>query len=387
MGMKQFSTFAWAKTHPRDKSFLNNWNNDLWPKLNNCKNKADARHVVNTEIFQPLLRKNPKLINCLHDDLKESIVTFSFKPNNLQSKKPTLGLGPLAFIPRERKEIERMSHQLAVMEAANTSTTSGANRAKLGRPKIPTNVDGYNSVIKACKEVNEFLFTDRCEFVTLLQGTLLALYGNYHAYEHMEYFGRTIGAELLFQLTWAAEQLFGTATSKHQLLDSTLSSLDFDFLVNGIHNNNLNTSQSRPTLFVPTLEHTRQHTPGPRNERIHEKGGGGGGGNTGGGTPSPQKLTNKSIVRKLPEGMHKLLSEWKRKNNKSRLPSIHDIRTASGLADDEALQSLLNLNKATGIRYALFGNCRSSCKREHPTDITGFNATAAETILRKGLPE
>jgi hypothetical protein len=85
-----------------------------------------------------------------------------------------------------------MSHQLAVMEAANTSTTSDVNQAKLGRPKIPTNVDGYNSVIEACKEVNEFLFTDRCEFVTLLQGTLLALYGNYHANKHMEYFGRTI---------------------------------------------------------------------------------------------------------------------------------------------------------------------------------------------------
>jgi hypothetical protein len=99
MGMKQFSIFAWAKTHPRDKSFLNNLNNDFWPKLNNCKNKADARHVVDTEMFQPLLQKNPKLINCLHDDIKKSIVTFSFKPNNLQSKKPTLGLGPLAFVP------------------------------------------------------------------------------------------------------------------------------------------------------------------------------------------------------------------------------------------------------------------------------------------------
>jgi hypothetical protein len=105
----------------------------------------------------------------------------------------------------------------------------------------------------------------------------------------MEYFGRTIGAELLFQLTQAAEQLFGTATSGHQLLDGTLPSLDFDFLVNGIRNNNLNTSQTRPALFVPTLKHTQQHTPGPRNERIREKGGGGGGGNTGGGTPSPQK--------------------------------------------------------------------------------------------------
>jgi hypothetical protein len=158
--------------------------------------------------------KNPKIINCLHDVLKESIVTFSFKPNNLQSENPTLGLGPLAFVQRERKEIEMMSHQLAVMEAANTSTTSNVDRAKLCRPKIPTNVDGYNSVKEACKEVNEFLFTDRCEFVTLLQGTLLALYGNYHAYEHMEYFGRTIGAKLLFQLARAAAQLFGTATSE-----------------------------------------------------------------------------------------------------------------------------------------------------------------------------
>jgi hypothetical protein len=74
MGMEQFSIFAWAKTHPRDKSFLNNWNNHFWPKLNNCKNKADARHVVNTEMFQPLLRKNPKLINCLHDDLNHETI-------------------------------------------------------------------------------------------------------------------------------------------------------------------------------------------------------------------------------------------------------------------------------------------------------------------------
>jgi hypothetical protein len=289
----------------------------------------------------------------------------------------------LAFVPQEQKEIKMMSHQLAVIKAAKTSTTSDVDRAKLGRPKIPTNVDSYNSVIEACKEVNEVLFTNHCEFVTLLQGTLLALYGNYHACEHMEYFGRTIGAELLFKLTRAAEQLFGTATSEQQLLDGTLPSLDFDFLVNGIC---INTSQSRPALFVPTPKHTRQHTPVPRNDRIRDRGGRGDGGNNGGGTPSPQKSTNKSIVQKLPESMHKLLSEWKRKDNKSRLPSIHGIRTASDLANDEALQSLLNLNKSTCIRYALFGNFRSSCKREHPSDITG-NATAVETILRKGLPE
>jgi hypothetical protein len=81
---------------------------------------------------------------------------------------------------------------------------------------LDDHVDGYNSVIEACKEVNKFLFTDRCEFVFLLQGTLLALYGNYHACKNMEYFGRTIGAELLFQLTRAAEQLLGTATSEQQ---------------------------------------------------------------------------------------------------------------------------------------------------------------------------
>lgn len=387
MGMKQFSVFAWAKTHPKDKRFLNDWNNHFWPKLNNCKNKSDARHVVDTEMFQPLLRRNPKLINCLHDDLKEAIVTFSFKPNNLQSDKPTLGLGPLAFVPRERKEIEMMSQQLALIEAATNNYTTDHEKVKLGRPKIPTNVDGYNSVIEACKDVNDFLFTDRCDFVFLLRASLLALYENYHAYEHMEYFGRTIGAELLFQLTRAAEQLFGTATSEQQLLDGILPSLDFDFLINGIRNNNLNTSQSRPALFIPAPKTARiqPQTPSPRGDRNRDRGGGGN--NRGGNTPSPPKTGNNSVSRKLPDGMHKLLSEWKKNNNKSRLPSIHDFRTASALADDEALQSLLNLNKSTCIRYALFGSCRSNCKRDHPSDITGFNATAAETVLRKGLPE
>jgi hypothetical protein len=84
----------------------------------------------------------------------------------------------------------------------------------------------------------------------------------------MKYSGRTIGAELLFQLIRAAEQLFGTATSEQQLLDGTLLSLDFDFLVNGIRNNNLNTSQSQLALFVLTPKHTRQHIPSPRNDRI-----------------------------------------------------------------------------------------------------------------------
>jgi hypothetical protein len=51
MGMKQFSVFTWAKTHPKEKNFLNNWNYHFWPKLNNYKNKPDTRHVVNTEMF------------------------------------------------------------------------------------------------------------------------------------------------------------------------------------------------------------------------------------------------------------------------------------------------------------------------------------------------
>jgi hypothetical protein len=387
LGMQQFSVLAWAKTHPNDKAHLNNHNGNFWPKLNACKNKPDARLVVETEMFQPLLRKNPKLINCLHDDLKETIINFRFKPNNLDSDKPTLGLGPLAFVPRERREIEMMAHQIAINNEA-LCTTSDIDKTKLGRPKLPTSVDGYNSVIEACKEVNDYLFADRGEFVILLVSCLLALYENHHAYEHMDNFGKTFGAEVLFQLTRAAEQLYGQATSEQQLLQGHLPTLNYDFLVNGIRNNNLNTSQSRPLLFVPAQKKHRNPPPPPRTPRGNGGGGSnGGGGNGNGGTPSPPKTTNKTIIRQLGEGMNNLIVNWKKAHKKSRMPSISDFRKASDIADDAALQVLLQLNNTTCIRWALLGSCRSNCKREHPATITGFNETAAEEVLQKGLPE
>jgi hypothetical protein len=86
LGMQQFSILAWANTHPEDRDYLNKNNAYFWPKLNACKNKPDARLVIETEMFQPLLRRNPKLINCLHDELKETIV------NRIQAIIPLTGL-------------------------------------------------------------------------------------------------------------------------------------------------------------------------------------------------------------------------------------------------------------------------------------------------------
>ena len=385
LGMQQFSILAWAKTHPNDKAFLNEHNNHFWPKLNACKNKADARLVVETEMFQPLLRKNPKLLNCLHDDLKETIINFRFKPNNLDSDKPTLGLCPLAFVPRERREIEMMSHQIAINDEA-LCTTSDIDKTKLGRPKLPTSVDGYNSVIEACKTVNDFLFSLRGELVVLLQASLLALYENHHAYEHMENFGRSFGAEVLFQLTRATEQIYGQATSESQLLQGHLPSLNFDFLVNGIRNNNLNTSQARPLLFVPTQKKQRVQTPSTRTARgggSSPTTGGGNGGRGAGGPTTPQKGTNGTVTRQLSEGMHTLIVNWKKTHKRGRMPSILDFRTASDIADDAALQALLHLNNTTCIRWALLGSCRKNCKREHPATITGFAETVAKISCEK----
>ena len=280
-----------------------------------------------------------------------------------------------------------MSHQLAINDEALYSTTSDIDKTKLGCLKLPTSVDGYNLVIEACKDVNNFLFSSRGEYVYLLQASLIALYENHHAYEHMENFGRTFGAEILFQLTRAAEQLYGQATSEHQLLQGHLPTLNFDFLVNGIRNNNLNTSQSRPLLFVPAAKKPRLPPPQqtPRGGGSGSTNGRGGGG--GGSPPPTPKLPNKSITRQLNEGMNILIVNWKKANKKSLIPSISDFRKASDITDDAALQTLLNLNKTTCIRWALLGSCRSNCKREHPATIAGLNETAAEDVLRKGLSE
>ena len=389
LGMQQFSILAWANTHPEDRDYLNKNNDYFWPKLNACKNKSDARLVVETEMFQPLLRRNPKLINCLHDELKETIVNFRFKPNNLDSDKPTLGLGPLAFVPRERREIEMMSRQITINDESMYTTTSDIDKTKLGRPKLPTSVDGFNSVIEACKDIIEFLYSDRCAYVKLLHSCLLSLYENHHTYDNYDNFSLVLGAEILFQLTRAAEQFFGQATSEYQLLQGRLPTLKFDFLTNGIRNNNLNTSQSRPPIFVPTQKKPRVPPPAPRTNRG--SGGTGGGGNNKGSAVSPPSVTpkapNKSIIRQLCTGMSALIVNWKTAHARSRMPSISDFRKASDIADDAALQELLSLNKTTCIRWALLGSCRSNCKREHPATIAGFNETAAQEILRKGLPE
>ena len=106
------------------------------------------------------------------------------------------------------------------------------------------------------------------------------------------------------------------------------------------------------------------------------------------GTPPPTSPTKTSAVtRQLGNGMNTLISGWKKKHNKARMPNILDFRKASDIADDAALQTLLNLSTDTCIRWALLGSCRSNCKRDHPPTITGFAETAAEDILRKGLPE
>jgi hypothetical protein len=316
-------------------------------------------------------------------------VNFRFKPNNLDSDKPTLGLGPLAFVPRERREIEMMSRQITINDESMYTTTSDIDKTKLGRLKLPTSVDGFNSVIEACKEIIDFFYSDRCIYVKLLHSCLLSLYVNHHAYENLDNFSLVLGAEILFQLTRAAEQFFGQATSEYQLLQGRLPTLNFDFLTNRICNNNLNTSQSRPLIFVPTQKKTQVPPPAPRTSRGGGGNGGGGGNKGGAANPPPvtPKAPNKSIIRQLCAGMNTLIVNWKTAHARSRMPSISDFRKASNIADNAALQELLSLNNTTCIRWALLGSCRSNCKREHPATITGFNETAAEEVLCKGLPE
>ena len=382
LGMQQFSVLAWANVHPNDVDYLNNHNNYFWPKLNACKNKPDARHVVRTEMFQHLIHKHPKLITCLHDDLIETIINFRFKPVNLESDKPTLGLGPMAFVPRDRREIEMMSHQISINEQSDSPTTSDIDKTRLGRPKIPDGASGTTSTIESCALVNDFLWAPRCPYVNLAQGSLLALYeGNQH-YEHQTSFGTTVGAECLFQLTRGAEQFFGQATSERQLLQGQLPTLNFNFLIEGIRNNNLNTSQTRPSLFVPAQTKARPApgTPrGPKTPKVKGQGKGA--------PPATQPTKSSTVTRQMGNGMTTLINDWKKAHNKARMPNILDFRKASDIADDAALQTLLNLNTATCIRWALLGSCRSNCKRDHPQTITGFAETAAEDILRKGLPE
>jgi hypothetical protein len=217
----------------------------------------------------------------------------------------------------------------------------------------------------------------------------VSLYENHHAYKHFDNFSLVLGAEILFQLTRASEQFFGQATSEYQLLRGRLPTLNFDFLTNGIRNNNLNTSQSSPLFFVPTQKKPRVPPPAPHTNRDGV-GNGGGGINKGGAVippPVTPKAPNKSIIRQLCTAMSTLIENWKTAHARSRMPSISDFRKASNIADDAALQELLSLNKTTCIRWALLGSCRNNCKREHPATITGFNETAAEEVLRKGLPE
>jgi hypothetical protein len=109
--------------------------------------KAEQKPVINSNFVQPLVQQDHLFASILTDDFADTILSCQFTPKNYSGMKPMGGMGPLTFISCSTAEHENLQYFNRLNAAASEQTTTDIERAKVGTPILPTDIDGLLNVI------------------------------------------------------------------------------------------------------------------------------------------------------------------------------------------------------------------------------------------------
>ena len=160
IGLNMSNILAFAQVNPSAKDLFNKDTKCMWSCT--AKQKAAQAKTIIKIHLDHLIQEDASFSLCIHSQLLDTLVNVLFKPGDMFSSKPHLGLSILAFVPRKLKEIKGLAHQTKLIERATVVTTEDTNKTKLGAPLLLNMLSKIIEALKQCATFIEFVLGPEC---------------------------------------------------------------------------------------------------------------------------------------------------------------------------------------------------------------------------------
>ena len=362
------SILAWAGVRRGQERHFHSDLRHIWKKLEG-ETKSNSKVIIKQD-FEHVMRGNKAFRLCSQDALADTLVGVQFKPGDLRSTKPHLGLTPLMFIARQSQELLDVQEQGELNQRSNFNTPQDILKTRLGAPKLPQTVDESINAIHRCELFTSCYLGPRCPYVILCGQVIEALNEHYTEYNDLgRNFGAVIGNEILYQLSNIADKFYGTMASQVDFERGILPTIEASWLISAIRTGQLQNSRIRPALFGALKPTEPKPEPKPQTKET-----------TGRKRDRKPKTDKVKAERVLPAELLKHIQEYAGKG-KGNL-NMRVVREANSITSAQELAKQLGLDVKTDcLQYHCLGSC-PGCSLEHKVN-PAFKKDKAAELLEK----
>jgi hypothetical protein len=293
----------------------------------------------------------------LHRGFIDCIVKLEFAPQPKQ-----LGLGPLAFVSRQRDELMKIASYNLMMERATLITPSDVTKATLGPPAPPSTPNALVNCLAKMYRVLIYLFTAGCPLAVQLAAVSNALHtqeGMWETQATSAHFLKHTAPAILKAVTEETTAFFQSYATKQQLASDEYPRADLHWVVSLIRTGQSFTYPAIEDYFYSQA--AREQLKPSAIPALPKP------------PPLPAQRTERRFNYDLDPRLKAALTQWKTQNNNGRITIGTMLLPLLG-GDLETLSNQCRLAKDDCTRWALIGECSGGrnggpCKFKHTTQI------------------
>ena len=370
---------GWAGLSPQDPLPA------FWSQYNMHSTKAAKQNAVETVIWPALREAHPsfKSQTLLHDDLRDVIALFKFKPDPHPSEKSYMGLGPLMFAPQSTLALDQMRQESDTRDRVTMVTSRDIKLRKA--PPAPGTTLEVSALLHRMKSCYLEVFGPLCPAIPSLTALLAAI-----DTAHGELLARP-GGETTFATSMAPHVLqgvhrccfdfFSTMAPAHSDGTHTGPTFDLSHVINQVRT--LSHFQSLHQPAAVFYSPATQHTPLPQQAPLQHR-------------HQPQSYNHQgdqlATLRPpctnpaYPHSCTQALQRWTQANRppheQSRGVPVAVIAQACGWRTEDVNPKLSQPQNACK-RYLLTGECSfAGCQFFHPRNPPALSPHVIRAIER-----
>lgn len=177
--------------------------------------------------FNKLTSDNTMFQLCCHNEVSNTMVNVQFKPGDMNTAKPHLGIGVLAFVVCQMTELVLLTKHGELMSSSSFTTTADNQKLKLGAPKLPVTIDESINMVKRCRDFHTRFLGEKCAYAIVCNQVFRVLCKKHTSYIKLgTSFGPAVGYKIFHQLNKLAVYFFGKVTSEAKYRNCQILTLD-----------------------------------------------------------------------------------------------------------------------------------------------------------------
>jgi len=320
----------------------------------------------------------------VNSSLATTIAKFNFAPDaHPTARKPHLGLGPLAFVPRHPSEVARVRTLLdqTPFDAIQLYSRADMEDQMMLPPDPPDNIMALSGTLNLQAILLTYLFSDNCPLATQLHQLVAALENKYTILsENPQIAADTIIPHILQTVTVATQDFFNTNTNQTQLDNmAAMPRANLLSLIDDIRTTRLTMKiyplYMRPQARQPTPQAKRPPSLAPATEPPAKR------------NSRQQQGRKDHINHDMPPALQKIFTDWQATTKSAAPPRITQIITALRLNDPKTAVQHFGLPANSCLRYALLGACRSQTCHNYHNPIPATHKDMAQAALQKACAD